>query len=227
VRDSLLDGGDFADFAKRYSSDFGSAEDGGVLGFTEKGMFVKEYEKVAFTLQPGELSKPVETPFGFHLIELIAKRDNAVNTRHILFKIGATADDKQKVMDFLDSLRKEVMDGKEDFEEIAKQYSEEEETRSFGGYLQRRPMEQLLDMTDVVNGLKDGEVSKARPYTKDPTKTAFHIIYRKKTYEPHVMSLEQDYKNIEQAALFFKRNEQYKKWLQELRQEIYWEIKKD
>jgi len=99
IAESIKAGGDFASFAKRYSSD-GTASQGGDLGFARRGSFVKEFEEVAFTLKVGEISKPVRSQFGIHIIQLVERRGDAVRTRHILFPIqmSETNDDSTKAL---------------------------------------------------------------------------------------------------------------------------------
>lgn len=83
----LRKGEDFQAAAKAYSDDVGTARRGGNLGFAEKGQMVENFEKAALALKPGEISKPVKTEFGYHLIQLIEKEDNRYNSRHILIRI--------------------------------------------------------------------------------------------------------------------------------------------
>ncbi len=96
VRDSILAGGDFADFAKRYSGDPGSAATGGELGWAPKGRFIKEFEQAAFSQQKDAISMPVETPFGLHIIQTIDKTKDSLKTKHILFKFGQNQEDIEK-----------------------------------------------------------------------------------------------------------------------------------
>ena len=86
LRKRLIRGADFASLAEKYSDDPGSAMMGGELGFTGPEQLVPEYEAAAVKLNPGELSEPVRTQFGYHLIELIEQKENQINTRHILIK---------------------------------------------------------------------------------------------------------------------------------------------
>ena len=124
IRDSIVKGIDFAELAKRHSGDPGSASTGGDLGWVDKGKFVAEYERAAYDLQPGETSQPIESPFGFHIIQTIEKRKDASHTRHILLKLGGSADDKSRVEKILNDLKERIEKG-ESFEEMAKQYSDE------------------------------------------------------------------------------------------------------
>ena len=87
ILDSIHAGGDFADFAKRYSTDPGSAASGGDLGWEKRGVFVREFEETVFGLKEGEISRIVKTQFGFHIIQLLGRRGESVHARHILMKI--------------------------------------------------------------------------------------------------------------------------------------------
>lgn len=86
VQKKLLEGADFAELAKQYSDDPGSAVQGGELGFMGRGQLVPQYEKVALALAKGEISKPVKTEFGYHIIQLLEIEEERFNTRHILIK---------------------------------------------------------------------------------------------------------------------------------------------
>lgn len=226
VRDSLKKGGDFADFAKRYSADPGSAASGGELGWTEKGKFVSEYEKAAYDLQPGELSQPVETPFGYHLILTEDKKKDAILTKHILFKIKRSDSDNDRAKKELSDLKSSVEKG-ESFEELARRYSDEKETQGFGGAFGTMELERLpVELRSIIEKLPDGGVSDPLPYAADPTKPAFHIIYRKKLIEKHKPDIKSDFKKVEQIATLYKQNRLFEEWIASLRKTMYWEIKK-
>lgn len=232
VRDSIIAGGNFAEFAKRYSDDPGSKREGGNLGLVSRGNFIAEFEKAAYALQPGEISLPVESPFGFHVIQLIEKQENAVNTRHILFKIGQTNEDTERTKTFLDSIKQEIIkadSGKGTmFEQYAKAFSDDTETKAFGGALGRVELDKLPpDMRGLIEKLPDGGISAPAPFTvPNSTKTAYHIVWRKKYIPEHTVSLEGDYKRVEQMAIAQKRAKMYEAWMKDLRATMYWEIKK-
>lgn len=225
LRDSVMNGGSFADFARRYSADPGTASHGGDLGFVEKGKLMPSYETAAFGLQPGEISQPVETPFGFHVIQLVEKTPTATNTRHILIRVGQTDEDKKRAQDFLIELKQRVENGAP-FEDLAKQFSEEKETQGFGGSMGDIEMTRLPEeMRNIVNSLKDGGVSDPLPYAADPTKPGFHILYRKRIVAEHIPTLEDDYKILEQMATVEKTRRMETEWIQDLRKTMYWELR--
>ncbi|MBK9248442.1 MAG: peptidylprolyl isomerase [Ignavibacteria bacterium] len=225
IRDSILRGADFVEFVKRYSGDGGSASAGGELGWVDKGKLVPEYEKAAYALVTGETSQPIETPFGYHLIQTIDKRKDAVQTRHILFKIGRSADDNERAKTELAALKVRIDKG-EKFEDMAKKYSEEKETQGFGGLMGAIELSRIpAELKNVIEKLPDGGVSDPLPYMSDPTKPAYHLIQRKKFIPEHKPTLEQDSKKIEQIANVYKQNKEFDDWVQVLRTTVYWEIK--
>lgn len=225
VRDSIMKGAAFADMARRYSGDPMSAAAGGDLGSIEKGKLVPTFEATAFSLQTNEISQPVETPFGYHVIQLIDKTSSSVNCRHILFKIGQSDDDKQRTQDLLLDLKRRVAEGS-DFETLAREFSEEKETQGFGGAMGQLELTRLPEeMRSIVTSLPDGGVSDPLPYAADPTKPGYHIIWRKGIAQEHVPTLESDYKMIEQMAVFDKRQRLEQDWLQQLRKTMYWEYR--
>ncbi len=227
VRDSIIAGGDFAEFAKRYSDDPMTREDGGELGWFEKGKLYPAFEQAAFSLQEDEISLPVETPFGFHIIQTMDKEKNRVFTRHILFKVGETTKDKEKVKDLLTDIKKRVEEG-ESFRKLAKKYSDDKQTRGFGGKLGKLPLNELPgEMKKVVMDMPEGGVTEPMEYTGDPTKKGYYIIYKKEFYPAHKPNLEDDYEKIEQFAKANKQSKMFEDWIDELRAEMYWEIKKE
>lgn len=225
VRDSILAGGDFADFAKRYSQDPGSGKEGGDLGFFERGKLMPEYEKASFALERGQMSQAVETPFGLHLIKLVDKTKDAVHTKHILFKIGQTEKDIERIKDSLVDIKQRVLKG-ESFQELAKKYSDEKETRNFGGSIGKQDINRFPPtLSETISKLKEGEVSDPQPYSPDPTKSGWHIVYLQKIYNKHKPNLTDDYQGIEMLANQFKQNKLYEEFITKLRKELYWEKK--
>jgi peptidyl-prolyl cis-trans isomerase SurA len=220
IRDSILKGVDFAELAKRHSGDPGSASTGGDLGWVDKGKFVAEYERAAYDLQSGETSQPIESPFGFHIIQTIEKRKDASHTRHILLKLGGSADDKSRVEKILTDL-KERVEKSESFEDLAKQYSDEKETQGFGGSMGVIELNRLpADLKSIVETLPEGGVSQPLPYMADPTKPSLHIILKKKNIAEQSPSLSSDFKKIEQMALQQKQAKLMDSFLKELRDAI-------
>jgi peptidyl-prolyl cis-trans isomerase SurA len=225
IRDSILNGGNFAEFAKKYSSDPGTAESGGDLGWFDKGKLFPEFEKAAFGLSTGELSMPVETPYGFHIIQTLEKKADAINTRHILFKVGQSDSDVENVVKILNELKDRVSKG-EAFEDLAKEFSDDKESKGFGGFIGKVPVNELPEPLKIlIDSLGEGGISEPLPYKSDPTTPSYHIVFIKRLVAEHKANLKDDYKEIESMASDFKRRILYNDWLAQLRKELYWEIK--
>jgi peptidyl-prolyl cis-trans isomerase SurA len=224
ILDSIKAGRDFATFAKRYSEDAGSAVHGGDLGWARRGDFVKEFEEATFALKPGQLSDVVETTLGYHIIQLLDRRGEAVHPRQILIKLERSQGDDDSTIAFLKKVKARAQGG-ESFADLATKYSEDDESSSLGGDLGTLSVDQLQpDFLSTVKALSPGEIS-------DPSKVTlskgygFHIVLLRRRTPPHKLSLSEDWKRIEQYAISFKRNKEYAVWLDELRHSIYWEAR--
>ncbi len=223
IADSIKAGGDFADFAKRYSSD-GSATQGGDLGFARRGSFVKEFEEVAFTLSQNEISKPVRSQFGFHIIQLVDRRGDAVRTRHILFPVEMSQTNDDSAIVQLKRIRASAQSG-ESFGLLARKFSEDNDTIDVGGDLGKVAMDQLdPSYEDFVKAAKAGDISEPRKLTVQ-SKYGYHIIFVRSITGEHMINLNDDFKRLEQLALQFKLSNKYEQWVDELRKTIYWEKK--
>jgi len=226
IRDSVLKGVPFADLAKRNSEDFSTCLNGGDQGWFEKGKLFPEFEKAAFALQEEETSLPVETPFGFHIIQTLKKADDKINTCHILVKFGEKSSNREEVKKQLEDFKKRVESNETDFGELAKQYSDESKTRGFGGDMGKLSLAEMpINIKSIITELKEGEVSEPSAYGNDPVNPSYHIVYFKKFYPQHTANLEEDFSRIEAIAKNYKQSTQLKNWVKELRNELYWEMK--
>jgi peptidyl-prolyl cis-trans isomerase SurA len=224
IRDSIISGADFGTLAKEYSEDPGSKDEGGELGWVEKGKFVAEFEMAAIALQKGEISMPVETPFGYHIIKLIDKNKDSIHTQHILLKLIQSDEDINRVRIFLDSLRKTGIENN-NFEELAMRHSDDAATKGFGGYIGKIMLSiNPMGYSDVLSSLKDGEISEPLPFSNVPTKQGMHIVWRKKTISEHQATITDDYEFLKAKAIEYKIMKLREKWLTELRKQIYWEV---
>lgn len=227
IIDSIKAGGDFADFAKRYSVDPGSASAGGDLGFVKTGTFVKPYEDAMKKLGINEISEPVETQFGIHIIQVLDKHADATRSRHILLPIKESAAEKDSLIAKLNQIRARALAG-ESFADLARQYSEDDDTRALGGLIGKATADQIPpDLKDVVSGLKDGEISDVRPWSGSPTENGYQIIRVSRHIPAHTVDPKEDRAQLERLATYYKQNREYANWISELRKEIYWEIKTD
>jgi peptidyl-prolyl cis-trans isomerase SurA len=226
ILDSIKNGADFAEMAKKYSEDPGSAKEGGDLGFVKRGVFYPEFESVAFALQPGELSGVVESPVGFHIIQLIEKRGESIHARHILIKIKTDEDADIRTIDFLTAVRDSIVKGDSTFAYYAKKYSEDQDTAPFGGELGTFYINQLdKSVLDAVAKLKPGDISFPKRYEYSGGNYGYHIIYLKERIPQHAPDLNKDYADIKKLADEYKRQEKYQAWIEQLKSKIYYDIR--
>ncbi|WP_420576969.1 peptidylprolyl isomerase [Ekhidna sp.] len=231
IRSQLESGIDFAVLAKKYSQDPGSAAKGGQLGFYSRGELAPEYEAAALSMKPGEVSMPVETQFGFHLIQLQEKRGNTFKTRHILISPQPNQNDYQRAENFLDSLRTLIQLDSITFQAAAKEHSDDQETSSAGGFFQdetgalRVPAEQLdPNIFFTIDTMKIGNITKPIRFQKKDGTYAFRIIYYKNKIAPHQANLDEDYQKIANAALAQKKNSKISQWFEKARGNVFIEI---
>ena len=167
IRERILAGEKFATLARIYSEDPGSARKGGELGMASKSIFWPVFADAAMSLKPGLISQIVETPDGFHIIEVLEKKGDMFNARHILMKPQYTVEDRERAFNTLDSLKTEIEVGAVSFELAAQFYSEDPASRTNGGQMadpntgssyfeidQMKPQDYR-----AVQNLKEGEIS--------------------------------------------------------------------
>ena len=224
IRDSIVAGGDFVDFARRYSQDANGAK-GGDLGWAKRGLaFVPEFEEAVFALKEKEISPVVKTEFGFHLIQLLERRGESVHARHILLRTEKGPASDSAAIQLLSALRDSIVTGKS-LAEFAHKYSEDEETKSIGGDLGRISVDQLeADFLAVVKNLKPGEISQPHRITMKNS-YGYQIVLLKKRVAAHSVNLTDDCKRVEQMALYVKRNKLNAAWIEELKKNIYCELR--
>jgi peptidyl-prolyl cis-trans isomerase SurA len=222
IIDSIKAGGDFADFAKRYSEDRGSASAGGDLNFVKRGEFVREFEEPVFSMKEGDIIGPVETPFGMHIIQLIERRGESVHARHILFKLPQDSSSVTITIAFLKALKDSLKNGAS-FYDLAKKYSEDKDSGPQGGLIGRYPVTQLdPTLLESIKSLNPGDVSDPIEVVQGSAK-GYHIILLKDRVPEHTMNLNDDWTRLETLASNFKKNEEYQNWIQQLHTEIYWD----
>ncbi len=223
--DSLRHGADFAELAKKYSQDPGSASSGGDLGWAKRGQFVPEFEHAVYDLKPGEISGIVESQFGLHIIQLIERRGDLVHARHILIRVPHLASDDDSVITFLDTLRTRALRG-ENFAALARDYSQDQDTRELGGDLGTVTYDQLKDnpaFLDTIRTMKVGEISE--PIRVMFGKTyGYSIVYPRNRIPAHSVNLDQDFDRLSNMALTMKQNDAYLKWIGQLKKQIYCKV---
>jgi peptidyl-prolyl cis-trans isomerase SurA len=217
----ILSGKSFEEMAKEYSQDPGSKNRGGDLGFTKRGDFVQEFEEAAFALEEGEISDIVETQFGFHLIKLIEKRGEKIRTKHILIQVQPTEEDARKAYNELLEIRQKILDGAS-FEEMALANSDDENVYKDNGRLGLFEVDELKipEFKKEIAKLSEGEIS--LPFQ---TQYGFHIVKLNKRNQQRKITLENDWEQISGLALNFKIDKEYKKWIENLKEDIPIEIR--
>ncbi len=224
--DSLKKGADFATLAKKYSDDPGSALQGGDLGFVKRGVFYPEFEAVAFSLTPNQISDVIESPVGFHIIQMLERRGEAIHTRHILIKMKSDDETDLKAIEFLNDIRDSINSGKNTFEYYAKKYSDDKETAKFGGNLGTFEANQLdKSLLDQIYKMKEGDISFPKRIELDKNTYGYHIVKLIRRIPQHKVNLELDYEEIKRLAEYYKKQKLYKNWMKELKEKIYWEIR--
>jgi peptidyl-prolyl cis-trans isomerase SurA len=226
VLDSIKKGASFEDMAKKYSEDPGSKAYGGDLGFVKKGVFYPQFEAAAFALEVGQLSDVVETPVGYHIIELLERRGESIRTRHILFKFKTDEGADLEAIEFLSELRDSIVNEVNTFQYYAKRYSEDKETAPFSGDLGTFYINQLdKNLLDVVSKMKQGEISFPKRIDYGQGIYGYHIVYLQSRVPQHPASLEEDYTELKRLADEYKKQKQYETWVASLRDKIYWEVR--
>ena len=221
-RKKILSGeGDFAVYAALYSKDPSSAKKGGELGFFERGTMVPEFEAAAFTLKPGEISPVIETKFGFHILQLIERRGDQINIRHILLQ--PTTDDAALAASVrqLDSLRTQIISGTITFEDAAQKFSSDDETKNNGGLLinpETNTTKLSPDKIDrllffQVDSMELGKVSAPLIMNTPDGKTAYRLVMLKSRTQPHKANLRDDYTKIQEVATSEKQNKVMSEWV--------------
>jgi len=226
VLDSIRQGASFEDMATKYSEDPGSKAYGGDLGFVKKGVFYPQFEAAAFALEVGEISNIIETPVGYHIIELLEKRGESIHTRHILFKFKADEGADLETITFLTEIRDSVVKEINTFQYYAKKYSEDKETAPFNGDLGTFYINQLdKNLLEIVSKMKQGEISFPKRIDYGQGVYGYHIVYLQSRVPQHPPSLEEDYAELKRLADEYKKQKQYDAWVASLRDKIYWEVR--
>ncbi len=233
IRDRIIKGEDFATLAKKYSDDPSAQSNGGNMGWSARGKMVPEFEAMAFKLKPNEFSMPFESQFGFHMMQLIERRGNEYNSRHILLSPKPSETDLTEASHYLDSLRKLIVPSGMTFQKAAKEYSDDVPTKGNGGFFtgadesMRVPVEELDPVIYFkLDSMKEGDISEPMFFRTDDNHSAMRIIYYKSRIKPHEASLEADWTRIQLAALNEKKDRILQKWFSKARQDVFINIDK-
>lgn len=220
----------FSTLALLYSEDKGSAQNGGELGFSSRTSFVPEFANVAFNLtDPKAVSKIVETEFGFHIIQLIEKRGDLVNCRHILRKPRVTTEALQQCINDLDSIKAEINKGLYTFDESVAYVSSDKDTRNnYGLLFDKQEGGSAFEMKDLptevaraVAGMKVGDISAPFIMVNSKGKEVVAMVKLKSRVNGHRATMVDDYQVLQNVVLSKLREEKIENWIREKQKTTY------
>ena len=229
----------FSTLARLYSEDEGTRRRGGELGFMGRGQLVPEYANVAFNLQdPAKVSKIVESEFGFHIIQLIEKRGDRINTRHILLKPKVEEKDMEAAINRLDTIAKDIRNEKFTFDEAATFLSHDKDTRNNHGLMAnpnsgtaRFEMQELAQVSQevakVVDGLNVGEISEPFTMINNKGKEICAIVKLKARIDGHKATITEDYQRLKSIVQSKLGDEKLQKWIKDKQKSTYVRINED
>ena len=237
IRSEILAGKSFNVLAVMYSEDPGSAVNGGEIGYKTRGELEKEYADAAFSLTKNTVSKIVETKFGFHIIQLIDRKGDLVNSRHILIRPKVTPQEAARAISKLDSIARLIRKDSLKFENAAIRFSSHKDSRINGGkFVSTNPSSRInwftldefsREMYVVVRDMKVGEISEPFRTTDEDGNIVFRIIRLDDELPAHRANLKDDYQYLYGAALMNKRNSTYESWIRDKIENTYIKISEE
>ncbi len=222
LRKRITDGENFATLAVLYS-EHPTAPKGGEMGFMGRAEMDPDYAKAAFSLKKGQVSNIVQTAMGFHIIQLIERRDERVNTRHILLKPKVDLVGIQKTISRLDSIANLIRNDSMTFEMAARYFSQDIKTNVNGGQMVNPADNSTLFELDelqpaeyeVLRNMNVGEISQPFEAQDENAKTVYKIMKINKSTKPHKANIKEDYILLQQIALAAKNQDVLKDWIDE------------
>ena len=237
LRSRIINGDSFSTLAVLYSEDPGSAARGGELGFNTRGELAKPYAEAAWSLKQGVVSKIVETEFGFHIIQLVERKGDMVNSRHILMKPKLTQEQTEWSILKLDSIAALVRTDSLTFAHAAMRYSSDKATRANGGKMvSQNPSERVnwltldelsREVNLVVRNMKLGEISEPFRTTDAKGNNIYCIVRLDEEIPAHNVNMKDDYNFLAEAALRDKQGRMYEEWIREKIRRTYIRISDD
>jgi peptidyl-prolyl cis-trans isomerase SurA len=233
IRDSIVTGvSTLENLARKYSEDIGSAQTGGRYESMALGDLVPEFAAIAARIDPGELSQPFKSPFGYHILRVNERVGDVVDFSHILINIDRSRSDPSEAISELTILRDSILTFDIPFELIARRHSEEEISAEIGGRVmdpstgERDLFVDALgaDWKATTDTLDIGEISQPAEVTLLDGNQAWHIVLLQRKVPTHRVDIETDYARIESLALDTKRAEEMRRWLDLLREDVFVEL---
>ena len=234
-QDIVENGASFATKAVLYSKDGSAAKGGLIEGIRKSSPLAKEFKDVAFSLLEGEVSEPFETEFGFHIVTVDKIRGQELDVRHIILFPEVSQETLDKAKSQIDSLRTEIVSGNISFEEAARRYSDEEETRNNGGVLVNPvSLDTRFDLTKMdpvlgaqVYNLEEGDVSKVLTDRDRTGKVNFKILTVTNKYKEHEADFQKDYEKIKELVLKEKQIKAIGEWQNKKIKDTYINVNQD
>lgn len=221
IKQDILNGETFENKARIYSDDPGSAANGGLYTNIGRGKMVKIFEATALNLQEGEISDPVESEFGFHIIQLVKKSGKLYDARHILLKAEPNAEEIAAAKAEMEQIRKDILEGKITFKDAAYKYSDDKNTKFNAGVI---PAEDGSDRQEKINlpatvayqiaGLNKGDLTEV--FMDELNQKKAVVLMKVNDIIPeHSLDIATDFERIKSFALNKKKNEVLEKWVKE------------
>lgn len=223
-------GEDFAKLATEFSEDLGSGKQGGDLGFAKRGQMVSAFEGAVLKLKPNQISDPVESEFGFHLIQMLETRGAEYHARHILLRPEYNRMDVTEPTRVLDSIRALIQVDTLKFEKAAKEWSEDKATADAGGMLidpasrtSKLPLDQTMEPTlyFTLDSMKVGMITAPVSYRTEDGRTGVRVLWYKNKIEPHIADLKQDYEKIYNIVLQNKKARAVDEWFRKAVADVF------
>ena len=227
-RDRVYNGEDFAMLATLYSDDPGSSSRGGELGFVDRGSLVPEFERAAFRLKEGEISEVIKSIYGYHIIQLISRRGEQINVRHILLKPKTSFNSLAEAKSRINKIKGEIDSGDISFEDAIEKYSEDINKNNGGKLINQQDMSTLHILDDLnssfkykISNLKVNELSEPLQLKDNENQDVYKIIRVNKLIKSHKANLSDDFSLIKQFAINFKKQNELMQWIQNTVSDTY------
>ena len=217
IRNKIVNGLSFDEAAKLYSADPGSKDQGGNLGYVPRGTFVKEFDRVVFTIEKNILTEPIKTKYGHHLIEVLERTGEKVLARHILIRTKTTDFDKKNTYDTISNIKNNI-NSFDDFYQAAADFSDDKTSNTNGGFLGMIDLEyyQVPELKKEISNIEIQTIS-------NPIETDFgyHLIWVDEIKEGGIPSLESNWLDLEEMALNKKKSDWYQSWIEKIKSQFY------
>lgn len=220
IRQNILNGENFELQARIYSEDEGSASNGGLYQNIPRGRMVKPFEAAALNLQEGEISEPIETEFGFHIIQLIKKKGKLYDARHILIKTTPNAEEIATAKKELKRIKQDILDEKTTFKEAAHKYSDDKHTKFNAGIITKNGSSKIEktnlepNISYQIAGYNKGDITDIFEDELDRKKVV-SLLRVEDIIPAHQLDLTTDYDRVKVLALNNKKNQILEKWTKE------------